>query len=142
MIITDTLSNFFSKIKNGYLAKKNKINQFKSKQIINILNVLIKEGLIRSYRISKKKKNIIYIYLKYKNKKPTIQQIIRISKPSRRIYIKNKERKVRNKNKEKTLKLLLSIKYGALNLTLKILYHSYTTELNLVIIFVFEIKLS
>ena len=91
MIITDTLSNFFSKIKNGYLAKKNKINQFKSKQIINILNVLIKEGLIRSYRISKKKKNIIYIYLKYKNKKPTIQQIIRISKPSRRIYIKNKE---------------------------------------------------
>ena len=49
MIITDTLSNFFSKIKNGYLAKKNKINQFKSKQIINILNVLIKEGLIRSY---------------------------------------------------------------------------------------------
>ena len=27
MIITDTLSNFFSKIKNGYLAKKNKIIQ-------------------------------------------------------------------------------------------------------------------
>lgn len=60
----------------------------------------------------------------------------------RKIIIKKKERKVRNKNKEKTLKLLLSIKYGALNLTLKILYHSYTTELNLVIIFVFEIKLS
>ena len=91
MIITDTLSNFFSKIKNGYLAKKNKIIQFKSKQIINILNILIKEGLIRSYQISKKNKNIIYIYLKYNNKKPIIQQIIRISKPSRRLYIKNKD---------------------------------------------------
>lgn len=91
MIITDTLSNFFSKIKNGYLAKKNKIIQFKSKQIINILNILIKEGLIKSYKISKKNKNIIYIYFKYKNNKPIIQQIIRISKPSRRIYVKNKD---------------------------------------------------
>jgi small subunit ribosomal protein S8 len=91
MIITDTLSNFFSKIKNGYLAKKNKIIQFKSKQIISILNILIKEGLIRSYQISKKNKNIILIYLKYNNNKPTIQQIIKISKPSRRIYIKNKD---------------------------------------------------
>lgn len=91
MIITDTLSNFFSKIKNGYLAKKNKIIQFKSKQIINILNIFIKEGLIRSYQTSKKNKNIIYIYLKYKNEKSILQKIIRISKPSRRIYIKNKE---------------------------------------------------
>ena len=91
MIITDTLSNFFSKIKNGYLAKKNKIIQFKSKQIISILNILIKEGLIRSYQIPKKNKNIIIIYLKYNNNKPTIQQIIKISKPSRRIYIKNKD---------------------------------------------------
>ena len=91
MIITDTLSNFFSKIKNGYLAKKNKTNQFKSKQIINILNILLKEGLIRSYQISKKNKNIIYIYFKYKDEKPIIKQIIRISKPSRRIYIKNKD---------------------------------------------------
>lgn len=91
MIITDTLSNFFSKIKNGYLAKKNKIIQFKSKQIINILNILIKEGLIKSYKISKKNKNIIYIYFKYKNNKPIIQQITRISKPSRRIYVKNKD---------------------------------------------------
>ena len=91
MIITDTLSNFFSKIKNGYLAKKYKITQYKSKQIINILNILIKEGLIKSYQISKKKNNIIYIYLKYKDNKSIIHQIIRISKPSKRIYIKNKD---------------------------------------------------
>lgn len=91
MIITDTLSNFFSKIKNGYLAKKYKITQYKSKQIINILNILIKEGLIKSYQISKKNKNIIYIYLKYKDNKFIINQIIRISKPSKRIYIKNKD---------------------------------------------------
>jgi small subunit ribosomal protein S8 len=91
MIITDTLSNFFSKIKNGYLAKKYKITQYKSKQIINILNILIKEGLIKSYKISKKKNNIIYIYFKYKNNESIIKQIIRMSKPSKRFYIKNKD---------------------------------------------------
>ena len=91
MIITDTLSNFFSKIKNGSLAKKYKITQYKSKQIINILNIFIKEGLIKSYQISKKNENIIYIYLKYNKNKSVIQQIIKISKPSKRIYIKNKE---------------------------------------------------
>ena len=48
MIITDTLSNLFSKIKNGYFSKKSKIIQHKSKQSINILNILVKEGFIKS----------------------------------------------------------------------------------------------
>ena len=40
MIITDTLSNLFSKIKNGFLSKKTKIIQQNSKQSINVLNIL------------------------------------------------------------------------------------------------------
>jgi small subunit ribosomal protein S8 len=107
MIITDTLSNFFSKIKNGYLAKKNKTTQYKSKQIIKILNILIKEGLIKSYTFCKKNKNIINIYYKYNNNK-IIYQIIRISKPSKRIYIKNKDL---FKIKKKGL-YILSTSYG------------------------------
>jgi len=109
MIITDTLSNFFSKIKNGFLAKKYKITQYKSKQIINILNILIKEGLIKSYKISKKK-NIIYIYLKYKNNISIISKIIKISKPSKRIYIKNKDL---FKNKKKGI-YIISTSYGVI----------------------------
>lgn len=91
MIITDTFSNFFSKIKNGYLAKKNKIIQYKSKQIIKILNIFLKEGIIKSYTFNKENPNIINIYLKYKKNQPVISNIKRISKPSKRIYIKNKD---------------------------------------------------
>jgi small subunit ribosomal protein S8 len=87
----DTLSNFFSNLKNGYLAKKYKITQIKTKQIINILNILIKEGYIKSYQISKKNHKIIYVYLKYKNNKNVLEEIKRISRPSKRIYIKRKE---------------------------------------------------
>lgn len=89
MIITDSLSNLFSRIKNGSSSKKYKITQPKIKLIMNILNIFLQEGLIKSYQISKKKENTIYIYLKYKNNKPVIQNIQRISKPGKRIYIKN-----------------------------------------------------
>ena len=89
MIITDTLSNLFSKIKNASLAKKSKITQIKSKQNINILNILIKEGFIKSYKINSK--NQLDIYLKYKKNKTVITEIKRLSKPGKRLYINNKD---------------------------------------------------
>jgi len=90
MIITDTLSNLFSKIKNGYLSNKSKIIQRKSKQTINVLNIFIREGFIKSYKISLKNQNELEIYLKYKNNQPTLTEIKRLSKPGKRLYIKNK----------------------------------------------------
>lgn len=89
MIITDTLSNLFSKIKNGFLSKKTKIIQQNSKQSINVLNILIHEGFIKSYKINSK--NQIEIYLKYRNNKSVINEIKRMSKPGRRLYLKNKD---------------------------------------------------
>lgn len=89
MIITDTLSNLFSKIKNGFLSKKTKIIQQNSKQSIKILNILVNEGFIKSYKINSK--NQIEIYLKYKNNKSVINEIKRLSKPGKRFYIKNKD---------------------------------------------------
>jgi small subunit ribosomal protein S8 len=89
MIITDTLSNLFSKIKNGFLSKKTKIIQQNSKQSINVLNILVEEGFIKTYKINSK--NQIEIYLKYKNNKSVINDIKRESKPGKRLYIKNKD---------------------------------------------------
>lgn len=88
-MITDTLSNLFSKIKNGYLAKKTKIIHQKSKQSINILNIFITEGFIKSYKINSK--NQLDIYLKYKQNKAAILNIERLSKPGKRLYINNKD---------------------------------------------------
>ncbi len=95
MIITDTLSNLFSKIKNGYLSKKSKITQQYSKQSINILNILVKEGFIKSYKINSN--NQLDIYLKYKNNKAVINEITRLSKPGKRLYIKNKDLYIKKK---------------------------------------------
>ncbi len=95
MIITDTLSNLFSKIKNGFLSKKTKIIQQKSKQSIDILNILVHEGLIKSYKINSK--NRIEIFLKYKNNKSVIHEIKRMSKPGKRLYLKNKDLYIKKK---------------------------------------------
>ena len=97
MIITDTLSNLFSKIKNGYLSNKSKILQQKSKQSINLLNLFIREGFIKSYKISSIHSNQLEIYLKYKKNKPVITEIKRLSKPGKRLYIKNKDLYIKKK---------------------------------------------
>lgn len=89
MIITDTFSNLFSSIKNGCLANKSKITQLNSKQNQLFLNILIREGFIKSYKI--KEYNKIDIFLKYKKNISVITDIKRISKPSKRFYLKNKD---------------------------------------------------
>lgn len=97
MIITDTLSNLFSKIKNGYLSNKSRITQQKSKQSVNILNILIREGFIKSYKISSNNKNQLEIYLKYKDNRSVLTEIKRMSKPGKRLYIKNKDLYIKKK---------------------------------------------
>ena len=91
MIITDTLSNLLSSIKNGYLSNKYIIVQQKSKLNINVLNIFLKEGLIKSYQILPKNKKI-KIYLKQnKYKILLINNIKKFSTPGKRLYIKNKD---------------------------------------------------
>jgi small subunit ribosomal protein S8 len=97
MIVTDTLSNLFSKIKNGFLSNKSKVIQQKSKQCINILNVFIREGFIKSYKISSQNPNQLEIYLKYSKNKSVITEIKRLSKPGKRLYIKNKDLYIKKK---------------------------------------------
>lgn len=91
MIITDTFSNLFSNIKNGYLSKKSKIIQSNSKQVINLLNILIREGFIKGYKILPENKNKLEIYLKYNNNQSILTEIKRMSKPGKRLYLKNKD---------------------------------------------------
>ena len=82
-------SNFFSFIQNGYLIKKNKISIPFSQKILNLLDLLTYEGFLKGYQILENKKKI-NIFLKYYQKQPSLKKIIQVSKPSKRVYIKNK----------------------------------------------------
>lgn len=90
MSMQDPISDLLTRIRNGQQIKSNQISISSSKIKVAILNVLKKEGYIKDYIIKKEKKPILEIFLKYHRGKPVIRRILRISKPSFRIY-KNKK---------------------------------------------------
>ena len=88
MIITSTLSNFFSNLKNHSLAKKLVLKQRPTKQILAIVKILVQEGYLNGYHLSNE--NTLIILLKYINQQPSITSLQQLSKPGKRIYIQNK----------------------------------------------------
>jgi small subunit ribosomal protein S8 len=85
------VSNMIANIKNGQLARKAYIYQKKKKSCESILNVLWDEGFISGYKISKSRHNVLKVFLKYTNGKPTISLLKMVSKPSLKIYYSVKQ---------------------------------------------------
>ncbi|MCS6788955.1 MAG: 30S ribosomal protein S8 [Patescibacteria group bacterium] len=86
--------DILAKIKNAYLAKKEKVLTPFSKFDFEILKILTEKGYIKS--VDKKtidKKLFLEIKLLYNNKKPAMSNFKLISKPSRHIFKKYTELK-------------------------------------------------
>ena len=79
------LADFIVKLKVALKARLLSIKVLKNKLTINLLYLLYKIGIIRSFHIIKNERNIL-VYLKYKNSKPLIHSIDLVSKPSKRVY--------------------------------------------------------
>ncbi|RYE05952.1 MAG: 30S ribosomal protein S8 [Rickettsiaceae bacterium] len=95
MSMTDRIADTLTRIRNGQKSKLISVMLPYSKMICGILNVFEEEGYISSYKVnSEGNKSTIEATLKYsKIGKPTILEIKRVSKPSKRLYssIKNLE---------------------------------------------------
>ena len=79
------------RLRNGAMAKLQKVDIPSSNLKVSIVNVLKNEGYIKNYKlISDQKQGILRIYLKYINESDSvISEIKRISKPGGRRYVKN-----------------------------------------------------
>lgn len=84
---TDKVADLLTIVRNGYMAKKDKVKATHSRFREQILSVLEKEGYIKSYQ---KSDHTLEITLSYKGKEPVLTHITRVSKPGRRIYAKKK----------------------------------------------------
>jgi small subunit ribosomal protein S8 len=84
----DVIADFLTKIRNSLKRKVDKVEVVKSGIIGNILNVLKKEGFISDFRESADSKFRYTVFLKLSNGKPVITGLKRISKLSKRIYVK------------------------------------------------------
>jgi small subunit ribosomal protein S8 len=87
-MMTDPIADLFTRIRNGLMVRHPKIDVPGSKMKARIVEILKKEGYIKSFRIYEDNlQGIIRVYLKYKDGEPVIRGIKRISKPGRRNYV-------------------------------------------------------
>lgn len=85
---SDPIADMLTRIKNGYLARKENVAIPYSKIKEEIGRILTNEGYVTSFKTKeeKSKVKIINITLKYENKIPVLTEIKRISKPGLRVY--------------------------------------------------------
>jgi small subunit ribosomal protein S8 len=91
--MSDPIADMLTRIRNSIKARHNSVDIPGSKMKIDMAKILKDEGFIRNYKFIKDgKQGILRVYLKYgQGKDSSMLGIRRISKPSRRVYLKCKE---------------------------------------------------
>lgn len=93
-MVTDPIADMLTQLKNASRAGKESVVLPSSNLKYEIAKVLEREGYLKSIaRRGKKVKKYLYCELAYEGKAPKINEVKRISKPSRRVYIKSSELK-------------------------------------------------
>lgn len=93
MAMSDPISDMLTRIRNAGKAKFNSVNIPGSKMKTELAKLLKNEGFIKNYKfIEDDKQGILRIYLKYgADNRSAIYHLERVSKPSRRVYLKSKD---------------------------------------------------
>jgi len=93
MAMSDPIADMLTRIRNAGKAKFNSVDIPGSKLKIELAKVLKDEGYIRNYKFLKdSKQGTLRVYLKYDQvQTPAIFSLKRVSKPSRRVYVKGRE---------------------------------------------------
>lgn len=88
-MVNDSIADFLIQLKNGNRAKRESVTIPASNLKLAIAEALVKAGYIRSVvRRGKKVKKFLICELVYIDGQPKIDQVKRLSRPSRRIYFK------------------------------------------------------
>ena len=87
MVLTDPLGDMLTRIRNAQLRNKSKVSTPASSLRQRVLDVLQSEGYIRGYSsIEQEGRSEFEIELKYYDGHPVIREIVRVSRPGRRVY--------------------------------------------------------
>ncbi|GAA4534339.1 30S ribosomal protein S8 [Chelativorans composti] len=89
MSVNDPIGDMLTRIRNALGRKKSTVTTPASKLRARVLDVLKAEGYIRDYsRVEYENgKAELNIELKYYEGSPVIREIVRVSKPGRRVYV-------------------------------------------------------
>lgn len=90
-MLTDPIADLLTKIRNAQMIRAQHVSVSYSRLKEAILKILQEEGYLLSFIINKSPAGkSLKISLKYDGLEPAIKNIIRLSKPGRRVYVKTK----------------------------------------------------
>jgi len=94
MGMTDPIADMLTRVRNANRMKFRSVNARLSRMNLEIVKVLKRTGYISGFDVKKdaSKKDVLKIYLKYTDTRGRIiQDLQRVSKPGRRIYVSSKK---------------------------------------------------
>lgn len=87
--MSDPLADFLTRIRNANAAGKTEVQVPYAKILERIAAILLKEGFLASVRhIGRGPKKILSLELRYENGRPVIENLKRISRPGKRVYLR------------------------------------------------------
>jgi small subunit ribosomal protein S8 len=91
--VTDPLADMLTRIRNANIAKLEATDIPSSKLKLRVAQLLKQEGYLKDYKlIEDNRQGVLRVYLKYGPEgREFIEGIKRISKPSRRVYVKKEQ---------------------------------------------------
>ena len=93
MTISDPIADMLTRIRNAGRAKLKSVDIPGSNLKVELAKVMRNEGYIKNYKVIKdEKQGVLRVYLKYgTDSENAIYHLERVSKPSRRVYVKGKD---------------------------------------------------
>ncbi len=87
MPVSDTISDFLTRIRNAAAAKHKTVDTPSSNLKLAVATILKDQGFINDFvKIEDNKQGVVRVTLRYHNGLPAIQEVKKISKPGRRVY--------------------------------------------------------
>lgn len=91
MSMQDPISDMLTRLRNGGMSMQKEVSMPASKMKSAIAKVLLDEGYIAGFRVEGDVKKTLTIEMKYYMRRPVIEGLERVSKPSCRLYCGCKE---------------------------------------------------
>ena len=91
MSMQDPISDMLTRIRNAAMSSQKSVIMPSSKMKAAIAKVLLEEGYIAGYHVEGDVKKTLTVDMKYYMRRPVIEGIERVSKPSCRLYCGSKE---------------------------------------------------
>ena len=88
----DPISDFFARIKNAYMARRDETEAPYSKMILALAEILKNQGYLGKVEIQEEKHHKkLLMSLLYQDKEPKLTDVVMVSRPGKRVYVKRNE---------------------------------------------------